>query len=272
MGYDREDGETVTIEVYGQQHEVRRHTSFGQVSLMARCGQRYYRDYILGLQDDFEKSLATEAGSAVHELLEEFEQLGGYDLDVDTMRDALRSIPDADSLKVWGKKDLRWWINKAAPKMVDFYNNLRAAEMRQGYEPVAWEYDVEYTTPDGQLFIGSVDRILFNEKRGHYVPGDWKTGKRKEQDKLQVDMYRRVLIDDGRFTPIEFSRVYYLVANHTETVLPSLMGSDLDRMVDDTRGGSYAYSGPLTGECDWCPHKPDCPVGSLGDSNVLLTK
>ncbi len=253
-------------------YAVKEHVSHGQVDLFSRCGHRYFKDYIEGAKA-WEETLPTAAGTAVHEVIEEYERERRDDPILPLFQKRLRDVEDVEGLEFWGKKDLRWWTNKGLPLIADNYARLRAVERSKGIVPVSWEDELLWTTPHGQLFTGSVDAIRIRTSDGKAILIDWKTGKQKDAHQMQLELYR-VAVEELGLHDVAFGQVVYLSDKNgfANTVMPHLSVEVASKIIGHPREGTYPYTGVLTGECGFCPHRGTCPVGTLGDTNVLLTK
>ena len=250
--------------------------SFSRLSLKSKCGERYRRAYVLGERDN--GSVPMVAGSAIHKAVELWELGLASGSLLDIAKAELRAVPDLYELPSFSNRDAAWWFKTGLKGRVDNYlkwRDTRADWWREPVESIEVPFTVRLKGAGVELppLRGVVDQVFYDEW-GRLVICDLKTGKQKPEHFMQLQLYMLAWLKLHPKTIPDYGMAVYLDGKEpTFQATPlSLSEGDAARMLASLlheRG--YPANGPFTGECQWCPFRPTCPYGLVGEvRNVVL--
>lgn len=216
---------------------------------------------------------ATHLGTFVHEVLENFYQLGADQRTVDSVR--------AVAADCWKTNDWETKVNELAnPQgtIVDFkksafecMTNLWHLEDPTSTELDGMEHEV-LAEVDGVAMKGFIDRFVFDSD-GTVIISDYKTGKvpnprfTNEDDKFFQLITYALMLQEADQEETSRVQLLYLKAKQKHEVAVTPVKLNIARgvivetkeMVDASCStGDFATN--VTRLCDWCYFKPQCPA------------
>lgn len=272
---------------------MREHVSFSQLALVARCGEAYRRNYVVGDNPDRPLNVPALAGGAFHSAVEEMEQTEtsrlyelslwgeheGLERDLALlMKLKIREMMDyleikSEDLLYYGKQDLPFYFRKKIPEWSHNYLTYRAHEISSGYQ---WHH----ADPGESLevnclveldgigkFTGFIDQLL-TDSLGRTIIRDLKTGKPKASDAMQLEQYRFALAHSHGIEA-DYGQIMYVSGGETtiHTVRWSLSDVDIIQMIyrlNEAIGTNiFQVNGPYNGACSSCDFHGDCPWGKV---------
>lgn len=256
--------------------------SFSRLSTYSACPKRYELKYIDGHRG--EPTLPMLAGTAVHKAIEQWEvrhvneQPDGPKLK-DIARHLLASDPGLPVARVYGKKNVDYWLTTGLERMCDAWLEFR------GQQSIVWatvappsvEVEVSWRA-GGAEFVGYIDQLVVAPDGERLIVRDLKTGKPQASHRVQLELYMASLPDElrRRFDRVSAEAVYLKDDGSYEiqTTEPTLSFDELDAWLrgftEAQRSGAFPATGRFNGACEWCDVADRCPVATVGERNVLL--
>lgn len=198
------------------------------------------------------------------------------------IEDVLNGIPEAaawDSLHEWFESSPLMeedWMETTKCTKAGLYTELTSVlekwgqqyeELYQDLTPVAIEYELNFTTPNGTVVSTTLD-ALFRDEQGHPVVVDWKFGTSKSGLDMQLYVYwyglRKLgLIPEdayfrGWFHYITYEKPLGYTAS-TEYPGDHFVETYIDTAEERRRSGPYLPN-PTWFSCRYCYHKEVCPL------------
>lgn len=249
--------------------EGRHSISISQINTWAQCGLRYWFEYVDNRKQP--DTLYTAVGHAWHQAVEDFEDSGRTGNLYDFARAALRRRGDFEQLPYWGKQGPEWWYKEGLYRLSQNYLQVLFSEYEH-LDVVDIEKHTRVTLADDLPYInGYIDQVLRDHRSGKLAVRDIKTGKQQPSHVVQLELYR-VAAEIEYGEPVEWMASLYLNGTTPTQNLyyPALSHEELTSLVRSfVQAQSYPVTGPLTGACDSCPFKLECPYSAIGQSNVL---
>ncbi len=227
--------------------------SFTKISTYIRCPRWYKFSYVDG-KPEF-RADTFSLGSEVHRAIAHFLQTGEIKID--------------DSQLLPSQADLARTMVKKAVGMLDVLGQVVAVEHRFALDDFA--NPVGFDDPSA-LVRGIIDLVTVDS--GGYYIWDWKTGKSRKADALQLRLYMlagSVLFGDE----IIGAGFVYLPSAKTEIIyndytLDSAWRTLMD-LINKIEGDTAFSPNPGT-HCYYCPHATYCPMWEyLQETGVILT-
>lgn len=232
--------------------------SHSQIVKYAQCGEAYRRAYIL--KERGPSGLPALAGNAMHEAVEVWEQADDLDL-YQVARGILSVKPDVNTARHYGKEDLAWWLSTGLRNLSNAYVARRATEKIQMR---ALEYDFQH---DGVRAI--IDQVY--ENGGVLVARDLKTGKKKRDHILQMELYIW-LYNRSHAEKIQHGALLYLdkKKGNWEQVLvwSSLDDNYVDQFKRAIAHNIFPPTGPFNDACGMCDFIATCSYGQAGEVSL----
>ena len=293
---------------------LERHRSFSQLKLAAMCGFAYQRKYHDGevaesrspyalLGSAFHEGVMIFEGFHhldIWELVANSDATDVWALNAEAERDRTgmesalwnalvdyskerlrkgireRGLTESN-LQFLGGQNLHHFYTKKIPELARNYLDIRlndaAAGMRAADLEVGWlevEVDIEI---DGVRFVAKIDQIL-QDRWGHYVPRDLKTGKPSVTDPVQMEFYNWCL--RHRFgIESKYGQVIYVKdKRRTYDVIRWKLDDEaiaemLDYLMNAVRHPeALMVTGPITGHCEVCDFRSDCRFSAISGRGV----
>lgn len=241
--------------------------SISQINTWAQCGLRYRFEYVDGRKQP--DTLYTAVGNAWHQAVELFEFRNRRDDLHDLARSFLRQY-DVEKLPYWGKQGPEWWYREGLYRLARNYQQI--LDVEQHLDIVDIEKHAHVALADDLPKVnGYIDQVLRDRRSDKLVVRDLKTGKQQPSHVVQLELYR-VAAEIEYGEEVEWMASLYLNGDSPTQNLyyPALSHRELTDLVRSfVEAKSYPVTGPLTGACDSCPFKLECPYSSIGQSNVL---
>lgn len=255
--------------------------SFSRLSTYAACPKRYQLKYVDGHAS--EPTLPMLAGTAVHTAIEQWETVKANDRDgpgLTTLAQLhLAASPDLNTARVYGKKNIDYWISGGLEQMCDAWLEFRGDHPLAFAEtqPLSVEYEVKWQG-EGVEFVGYIDQLVEADGGDRLVVRDLKTGKPKDTHRVQLECYMASLPREltARYERVSGEAVYlrddgsYEIQTTEPTLTPYQLWEWLLEFSQAQVSHAFPATGRFTGACEWCDFRHLCPVSGVGETNVLL--
>lgn len=262
--------------------------SFSQLSLYADCALQYRFKYEDKLPSD-DASLPTEAGTAIHRAIEEYEtrcynqRRTGIDAPLPQLTELARhhllANPATPDARHFGKQDLKHWYGAVENRCEAYLHSEVENFLDWGwwsFSPLSVEVELR-TQFGGVDFVAFADQIR-TDSNGIVVIRDIKTGKRKpDKHALQLNLYMLAFLEmNPDLSPDDvYGQVLYLGDKGVtaDPVPLAMTKAGADALAAGLAASKDSGVFPPTGvfhddACKWCPYKAECPLGALRQEGI----